>query len=457
MLVEVEMPAWDRTTLQTLPSTEVTHLHLLRHGKPDTGGQRRCYGHTDLSLSTEGLAQTRAITAWASEHLPPLDGILSSDLGRARVMAESLSQATGAPVLIDTGLREQHMGEWEGRTWAELTQADVQGVRRFWSHYATMRPPGGENLEELSERVADTMARHWPKLRGGRWAVAGHVGVIRVVLCRMLGLPTAEALRFAPVPGSHTWLQLAQAGAVVQVLGERPLASDPGIVAAAHGSIEPRRQGGLRVAMCGSAGTGKTRLAKALATKLGLPYIPEGMRERLEAGLDIQSLDHGAFRRLVVSMWAEQCAREDAAVAELGGFVADRSPWDHAAFWLQYGVSDEVGDLEPLFAQARARSEALDRLVVLPWGSIPLVADGVRSPSRWRQRAFQATVEGLVHREANPATVAFLPMLADFDERMVWMMDLLRESGTAQGYRLDDASSSATRPGSTAAIMSTGD
>lgn len=447
---------WDRTALQTFPSTEVTHLHLLRHGKADTGGQRRCYGHADLPLSKEGRSQTRAISEWAVSHLPGIDGILSSDLGRAQRMAEALSEATGAPLIVDPGLREQHMGEWEGRTWAELTAADVQGVRRYWTDYASMRPPGGENLQELSDRVADCMAHHWHRLRGGRWVVASHVGVIRVVLCRMLGLPTSEALRFAPVPGSHTWLQLAQAGAVVQAMGERPLASDPGIVGAAHGRVEPKREGGLRIALCGSAGTGKTTLAKALSQRLGVPYVPEGMRERLEDGLDFHTLAPGEFRRLVLSVWREQCAREDEAMARAGGFVADRSPWDHAAFWLQYGLVHEVGDLEALFDEARARTARLDRLVVLPWGAIPLVDDGVRSPDRWLQRRFQASVEGLVHREVPPELVAFLPALGDFEARMAWMGDLLSESGTAPGFQVDDPSSSATSPGNKAATASVG-
>ena len=449
------MATWDRTTLQTFPSTEVTHLHLLRHGKADTGGQRRCYGHSDLPLSKEGEAQTRAITAWAVDHLPHIDGILCSDLSRARGMAEQLAEATGAQLVVDPGLREQHMGAWEGRTWADLTAEDVHGVRQYWTHYATTRPPGGETLQELSDRVGDCIARHWPKLRGQRWVVASHAGVIRTVLCRMLGLPTSEALRFAPVPGSHTWLQLAQAGAVVQVLGERPLASDPGIVAAAHGQVEAAR-GARRIAVCGSAGTGKTTLARALSARLDVPYVPEGMRERLESGFDVHSLGQSGFRQLVLTLWREQCAREDAAVAQHGGFVADRSPWDHAAFWLQYGVADEVTSLDGLFEEARARTAQLDRLVVLPWGAIPLQADGVRSPDRWRQRNFQATVEGLVHREAPAGVVAFMPALADFDARLSWMDDLLAESGTAPTLQLSDSKTSATSVGKIAATVSAG-
>ena len=40
-----------------------------------------------------------------------------------------------------------------------------------------------------------------------------------------------------------------------------------------------------RLGLSGSAGTGKSTLGRALAAALDVPYLPEGMRSRLEAGL----------------------------------------------------------------------------------------------------------------------------------------------------------------------------
>ena len=45
-----------------------------------------------------------------------------------------------------------------------------------------------------------------------------------------------------------------------------------------------------RIAISGSAGTGKTTLAKALADRLQVPYLEEGFRKRHEAGLDPHDL-----------------------------------------------------------------------------------------------------------------------------------------------------------------------
>ena len=422
---------WDRTTLQALPSSEVTHLHLLRHGKPDTGGARRCYGHTDYPLSDVGRAQSAALLAWSERHLPRPDHILCSDLQRARVTAAALAAQFDVPLTVDPDLREQHMGDWEGRTWSDLTDADVTGVRAFWTDYAITRPPGGESLDDLSERVARAFDRHWAQLRGGRTLLVGHAGVIRTTLCRALGLPTSEALRFAPVPGSHTWLQLAQAGAVIQTLGERPLASDPGIVGAARAAASRVRDRPVRIALSGSAGTGKTTLGLALASHYGVPYVPEGMRERLEGGLDIHALSRSEFQALLRTLWDEQCARIDAAIASHGGFVADRSPWDYAAFQLVYRFVEPAEVVAGFFEEVRQRTTLVDWLIMLPWGAIPLQADGVRTPNPWTQRMYQATVEGLVHREVPDGKLALMPRIDGVQARVAWVRDLVAETGTA--------------------------
>ncbi len=424
------MKTWDRTTFQAFPSTEVTHLHLLRHGNAETGGVRLAYGHTDIPLSIEGERQTRALVDWARHHLPKPDLVFASDLTRAALLGEQIAQETGARLIVDAGFREQHMGDWEGRSWAALTAEDVVGTRAFWQDYVHATPPGGESLAALAQRVMRTLSKHWPSIVGKRVVLVGHAGVLRTILCWGLDLPLDQALRFSPLPGTHTWLQIAEAGAVVQVLGERPLASDPGAAGAVY-SPAAERTTELRIAMAGSAGTGKSTLARRLAQQLDVPYIPEGMRERVEAGLDMHSLNHDGFEHLVFDLWDEQVAREEEAVRTHGGFVSDRSPWDHAAFWLIYRLVSNPAVISRRFAEARARSARLNRIVVLPWGVIPLVGDGVRSANPWTQRLFQSTLEGLVQQEAAENTVAWMPPLVDLDSRLRWMTDLLVESGTA--------------------------
>ena len=66
--------------------------------------------------------------------------------------------------------------------------------------------------------------------------------------------------------------------------------------------------------------------------------------------------------------------------------------------------------------------------MVLPWGVLPLEADGVRSSNPWLQLHFQSTVEGLLHRRIGLPTVVELPHLQDLDARLAWVVDQLEES-----------------------------
>lgn len=178
-----------------------------------------------------------------------------------------------------------------------------------------------------------------------------------------------------------------------------------------------------RLALSGSAGTGKSTLGRALAERWGVPYLPEGMRRRLEAGLDLHRLDHFGLQALVAELWEEQRAAEDAAVAAAGGFVADRSSVDFAAFWLHYRFTDDQEATAAFLGHTLGRAAAYDAIVLLPWGVLPLVADGVRSSNPWVQRHFQATVEGLLFREVAAPRLLVMPAIVPLEARVAWVGD----------------------------------
>ena len=181
-----------------------------------------------------------------------------------------------------------------------------------------------------------------------------------------------------------------------------------------------------RIGISGSAGTGKSTLARSLANRLSVPYIPEGMRERLEAGLDLHDLSHAELRDLLVTMFQEMTALTETEQTNGGGFVCDRAPIDYMAFWLYYGFGADENATQEFFASAERASGAFELIVILPWNAFPLINDGIRSPNRWRQLHFQALVEGLALRGFGSVGYEYIPLdVVCQGDRMAWVMDYL--------------------------------
>jgi|GEM_PF-158256 len=401
-------------TRAVMPEDGVARVHLLRHGEVEGFERRIVRGQIDLAPTARGRAQHARLAAWLAARDAAPDLVVSSDLVRCRDLAERVATACGAELELLPALREQSMGAWEGLEWNEVSRREGARINAYWDDYFEATPTGGESMAAMFARVSALWRARCAAWTGRSVAIVTHVGPIRALLCELLGLPGTQALRFAPAIASVSEILVSAPGAVVNTLGERPWVFDPQVDAISTLDAPARR-----IALSGSAGTGKTTLGRRLADELGLPYVDEGMRRRLEAGLDLHALAPDGFAPLIEELWEEQCAAEDAAVRASGGFVADRSHVDYAAFWLHYGLGDDAARtrafLERVFERART---GLDLVAVLPDGVLPLEHDGVRSTNPFVQLRFQLLVEGLLARELPAARRVRVPDTRDLDARV---------------------------------------
>src|SRR3972149_3999935 len=97
---------------------------LVRHGESVWNSQRRIQGSLDPELSPRGRRQTDLLVSHLRPHLTPgVAAIVTSPLRRAAQTADQIAVAYRIPVVHEPDLREMSLGEWEGKTVAEIQAA----------------------------------------------------------------------------------------------------------------------------------------------------------------------------------------------------------------------------------------------------------------------------------------------------------------------------------------------
>ena len=209
-------------------------VHLIRHGAVVGDGHRRYLGRTDLEMSEAGIAQIAALAEIFAE-APPFDVVWCSDLDRARQTAEILAAPRGIPIRVDARLREIDMGDWEGLERDALRRADPEAHAARGRDLFGFRPPGGESFADVLARLLPVWTEIADDARDGQIAVAGHAGVLRLILCRVLGTAPENLFRLPKTYGHVDVLERQGEGWVARLLDAGPAA-----LAAWLGEASPR-------------------------------------------------------------------------------------------------------------------------------------------------------------------------------------------------------------------------
>jgi len=166
---------------------------LLRHGQTPLSVERRFAGRGDFPLTDTGRQQAAAASARLAGR-GGIDAIVSSPLSRTRRTAEAVAEATGAPLLVDDGLVETDFGQWEGKSFAEVS-AQWPDEMTAWLASTDAAPPGGESFAATARRVLAALDRLLAAHAGRTVVVVSHVTPIKTLLCRALLAPPAALFR----------------------------------------------------------------------------------------------------------------------------------------------------------------------------------------------------------------------------------------------------------------------
>ncbi len=201
------MPGWSETL-----GTETTVI-LLRHGETDrTVARLFCGpGGADPGLNDVGREQAlRAAEALAAE--VDVDVLLSSPMRRTRETADVVGAALGLPAEVVDGFRECSFGDWDGYSLQDVEQRwPAEAEAWLASHEA--RPPGGESLVEVQQRVEEALGRVLTTYAGQTVVVVSHVNPIKLVVRLSLDAPLHSTHRMLVAPASFTTVSFYESGA----------------------------------------------------------------------------------------------------------------------------------------------------------------------------------------------------------------------------------------------------
>lgn len=189
-----------------MSTNDATTILLIRHGLNPLVGRALAGRTPGVHLSDEGQAQARALAERLST--VPIRAIYSSPLERARETAEPLASALGLEVRMLVDAVEFGIGDWTGRTFAEL-EGDPHW-RAFNTFRSATRPPSGETALEVQARMVRGIERICTDHPGEMVVLVSHADVIRAALAYFAGVPLDLAHRIEIRPASITTLRLSR-------------------------------------------------------------------------------------------------------------------------------------------------------------------------------------------------------------------------------------------------------
>lgn len=159
-----------------------TRLLIVRHGETAWNAEGRIQGHLDVELNEAGRQQAvrfaQSLQRAGLAHT--VEAVVSSDLSRAVETADTIaSVCPGARRAQDSGLRELHQGDLQGKTKDEIGQAKAP-IEAAWSRgeLATALPgEGGESPLVAIQRGLGALRR--AAGLGSTVVVVAHGGLIK--------------------------------------------------------------------------------------------------------------------------------------------------------------------------------------------------------------------------------------------------------------------------------------
>jgi len=172
-------------------------IYLVRHTEVKVP-KTVCYGQSVIELRESFSIEKDKVMAKLQLAKP----VFAFTSTQPRVL--KLAQHFDPEVILEERLRELNFGDWEMKNWEDIPETEL----KLWQeHFVRIAPPNGETYSQLSERV---LAFWNEKIyqpfsnQPVKIVIFSHIGVMRALVCHLLGMPLENAFRLNFDYGSVT-------------------------------------------------------------------------------------------------------------------------------------------------------------------------------------------------------------------------------------------------------------
>ena len=176
-------------------------IQFVRHMETDMNRLGIIQGSSDGLLGEIGQAQSRLFVE--EKDLSDIDVVYCSNLSRAKFLAGLIKDKIHKELIIDERLNEIHVGQWEGKTWKEVTVEYKDFLEGWFKDNTNIPAPDGESYAELAIRL-HAFIEDIKKLDYKKVMVIAHGAVIKTLICSMLDIDLKNRSKFVIDNGSIT-------------------------------------------------------------------------------------------------------------------------------------------------------------------------------------------------------------------------------------------------------------
>lgn len=176
-------------------------LYVIQTGQTTWEQQQRMDSTAGAPLTAEGVQAVEFAARELANH--GLSAIVASQGEAETQTADLLARALVLKVHADNDIREFDYGLWQGLTIEEVKRRQPKVYRQWTESPASVRPPGGETLEEALQRLRKALKTIVKRHRNGPVLLVLPPILLGLLRCMLAG-QDAQGL-WQHVDSSFTW------------------------------------------------------------------------------------------------------------------------------------------------------------------------------------------------------------------------------------------------------------